>query len=137
MVKTINMQDMRYLNLFEKIMKVRTRFCFPYNQAIVFCVPKPLIAKAIGEKGKNIKQMQDVLGKKIKVVPAPRGIEDAELFVKAVVSPITFRELQIKDNEIIVSAGKSKAALIGRGKRRLQEMDKATKGFFGKEFKII
>ena len=137
MVNTIDMRDMRYLNLFEKIMRVRTRFCFRYNEAIVFCVPKTLMAKAIGEKGKNIKKMSGILDKKIKVVMAPNGIGDVGIFIKAVVSPVTFRNIEIKDNEIIVTGGSSKAALIGRNKRRLLEMRKVVKDFFGKEFRVV
>ena len=137
MVNTIDMQDMRYLNLFEKIMRVRTRLCFRYNDSIVFFVPKPLMAKAIGEKGKNIKKMSEILNKKIKVVMAPQGISDVDIFIKAVISPVTFKNLEIKDNEVIVTGGTNKAALIGRNKRRLHEMQKIIKDFFGKEFRII
>lgn len=137
MVNTINMQDMRYLNLFEKIMRVRTRFCFKYNEAIVFCVPKTLMAKAIGENGKNIKKMSGILDKRIKVVVAPNGISDVGVFIKAVVNPVTFKNIEVKNNEIIVTGGTNKAALIGRNKRRLLEMQKIVKGFFGKEFRVI
>ncbi|HEA46559.1 MAG TPA: hypothetical protein ENH99_02140 [Candidatus Pacearchaeota archaeon] len=136
MVNTIDMQEMRYLNLFERIMRVRTRFCLKYNEAIVFCVPKPLLSKAIGEGGKNIKKMSEVLRKRIKVVVAPQGIQDAESFIRAVVNPVTFKGIEISDNEIVVSGGSNKAALIGRNKRRLLEMQKIVKGFFGREFRI-
>jgi transcription antitermination factor NusA-like protein len=136
MVNTINMQEMRYLNLFERIMGVRTRYCFMYNEALVFCVPKPLISKAVGENGRNIRKMSEILRKRIKVVAAPKGIEDAEDLIGAVVSPVTFRGIEIKDDEIVVSGGKNKAALIGRNKRRLLEMQKIVKGFFGRDFRI-
>ena len=137
MVNTIDMQEIRYLNLFEKIMRVRTRFCFRYNEAIVFCVPQPLMAKAIGEGGRNIKKMSEILGKKIKVVVAPKGIGDVKFFIRAVVSPVTFKNIEIKDNEIIVAGGSNKAALIGRNKRRFLEMQKIVKDFFEKDFRII
>ena len=137
MVNTIDMQNMRYLNLFEKIMHVRTRFCFSYNENIVFCVPKILMAKAIGEKGKNIKKMSQILGKKIKVVIAPQGISDVDIFIKAVISPVTFKKLEVRDNEIIVTGGTNKAALIGRNKRRLFEMQKVVKDFFRKDFRVV
>jgi len=137
MVNTIDMREIRYLNLFEKIMRVRTRFCFKYNNALVFCVPKTLMAKAIGEKGKNIKKMSGILDKKIKVVVAPNGIGDVKIFIEAVISPVTFRNIEIKDNEIIVTGGSNKAALIGRNKRRLLEMQKVVRDFFGKEFRVV
>ena len=119
------MQHMRYLNLFGRITRISTRYCFNYNEAIVFCVPKKLISKAIGENAENAKQMRHILGKKIKVVATPVGIQDAKAFILAVVSPVTFKDLEITPTEIILTAGnQSKAALIGRNKRRLLEMQK-------------
>ncbi len=138
MVNTIDMQDMRYLNLFGKVTRVSTRFCFKYNEAIIFCVPKALIPKAIGEGGRNIKQINEILRKRIKIIPVPRGIQDVKLFIGAIVKPVTFKDLEIKDNEIILTAGSlNKAALIGRNKRRFLEMQKIVKDFFGKEFRIV
>jgi predicted PilT family ATPase len=138
MVNTIDMQDMRHLNLFEKITRVNTRFYFKYNGNLIFCVPKPLIQKAVGENGKNIKQISRILGKRIKIIPKPRGIQDLEYFIKVVISPVDFKDLEIKDKEVIINAGmRNKAALIGRNKRRFFEMQKIIRNFFGKDFRII
>ena len=137
-MKTINMQDMRYLNLFGKITRVSTRFCFKYNENIMFCVPKPLVSKAVGEGGRNIKVISEILRKRIKVVPSPQGIKDAKNFIGAIIKPVTFKDLEIRDNEIILTAGsQNKAALIGRNKRRFLEMQKIIKDYFGKEFRIV
>ena len=138
MSKTIDMQDMRHLNLFGKITRVSTRFCFKYNESIVFCVPENLVSRAIGEKGKNIKKMNEILRKRIKVVSNPRGIYDLKKFIEDVVNPVTFKGLEVKDNEIILTAGfQSKAALRGRNKRRLFELQRILKDYFGKELRII
>ncbi len=136
MVKTIDMQEMRYLNLFEQLTHVTTRFCFKYNETIFFCVPKQLIAKSVGEHGRNIKQMSNILGRKIKIVAAPRGLQDAGAFIKAIISPLTIRGFYINDNGVVVEGGKNKAALIGRNKRRLLEMQKIVQDFFGMGFRI-
>ncbi len=138
MTSTINMQDMRYLNLFEKITRVQTRYCFPYNDFIVFCVPRHLISAAIGERGDNIKTMSEILRRKIKVIPTPAGLYHAKQFIEAIVSPVRFQDLNINDHEIILTAGsQSKAALIGRNKRRFLEMQKIIKDYFSKDFRIV
>lgn len=138
MVNTINMQDMRHLNLFGKITQVGTRFCFDYNDTIIFCVPRQLVSKAIGENGTNVKKISEILRRKIKIIPQPKGIHYVGDFIQAIVSPVMFRDLEVRDNEIILTAGnQSKAALIGRNKRRLLEMQKIVKDFFGKEFRIV
>ena len=138
MANIIDMKDMRHLNLFERVTKISTRFCFSYNEALVFCIPKHLIYRAIGEGGRNVKQMSEILRKRIKIIPIPRGIHNAKEFIQAIVSPVTFKDLEVKDDELVLTAGsQSKAALIGRNKRRLIEMQKIVKNFFGKEFRIV
>jgi len=104
----------------------------------MFCVPKRLVSKALGENAGNLRKMSEILRKKIKVIPIPNGVEDAQEFVKAIVSPVTFKELEVKDDEIVLTAGsQSKAALIGRNKRRLLEMQNILKNFFKREYRIV
>lgn len=137
MVNTIDMQDMMYLNLFNQVTRVRTRFCFKYNETIFFCVPKQLVSRAIGEGGRNVKRVSEILNKKIRIIAAPEGISDARFFVQSIVNPVSFKSIDVKGEEIVISAStQSKAALIGRNKRRLLEMQKVIKDFFGKEFKV-
>ena len=138
MVRTIDMQHMRYLNLFGKITKVNTRFCFNYNNAIMFGVPRRFVLKSIGQNAENLKKINHILGKRIKVVAIPNGVEDAKYFIKHIVSPVEFKDLEVKEHEIILTAGsQSKAALIGRNKRRLHEMQKIVHDFFGKDFRVV
>ena len=100
-MKTIDMKFMRYLNLFDKVTRVRTKDCFPYNSFIVFAVPKNKISMAIGESGNNVKQLNEILGKKVKVVIAPLGLDDAYEFISAIVNPIKFKNLEVTNEERI------------------------------------
>ena len=126
------------MNLFGKITRVNTRYCFKYNEAIVFCVPMRFVSQAVGQGGKNIKKLNEILRKRIKVVPKPRGIQDAKKFIEAIVSPVRFNELEVAGDEIVLTAGShSKAALIGRNKRRLLEMQGIVRDFFDKDFRIV
>ena len=135
---TINMQIMRYINLLNKIARVKIRKCFVYNNTIIFAVPAGLMSKAIGPKGKNVRALQERLGKRIKVIKEAEEIDDAERFVEDIVEPVTFVSLEVKDNKIIITAGtRSKAALLGRNKRRLAELSRIVEDYFGKELKII
>ncbi len=138
MTQTIDMQDLRYLNLFLNITGVRTRYCFKYNEIIFFCVPQNLISKTVGRDGRNVKQMSELLRKKIKIITYPRSSADIKQFIKSIVEPVRFNDLEIYDKEIILNAGRqSKAALIGRNKRRFLEMQKIVQDYFEKDFKII
>lgn len=134
----INMQTMRYINLFDRITRIKTHNCFVYNNAIVFAVPSDLMSKAIGTSGRNIREIQDTLGRKIKVIKEARGIEDIERFVRDIVEPAGFKSLEIQGDEAIITAGgQYKAALIGRNKARLLELSAIVYDLFGKQIKIV
>jgi transcription antitermination factor NusA-like protein len=138
MAKVIDMKEMRYLNLFEKITHIRTRFCFDYNNAIVFGVPKPLVSKSIGPEAQNLRKINGIIGRRIKVVPLPQSTKDIKMFIEKIVAPVEFKDIDVKENEVILTAGsRNKAALIGRNKRRLIEMQGIIHDFFGKQFRII
>jgi len=95
--------------------------------------------RAVGRDGENINRLSEILGKRVRVIPTPRGIQDARGFIQTIVKPATFKDLEVRGDEIILTAGnmQNKATLMGRGKIRLIEMQKIIKDFFGKEFKII
>ena len=137
MVNILDMKDIRYINLFSKITQINTRYCFLYNDAIIFAVPKQFISKAIGEDGRNVKEINRITRKKIKIIPTPLGIHHAKDFIRAVVSPITFNDMQITDNEIILTGGQNKASLLGRNKRRFMELQVIVKDFFKKDLRIV
>lgn len=132
------MQDLRYLNLFSKVTRIQTKYCFFYNNAVLFAVPRGLVKRAIGPNADNLKRISNIVKKRIKVVAIPESIKDAKHFIETVISPLTFSNLEITDDEIILTAGsQNKAALIGRNKRRLLEMQSLIRDFFNREFKIV
>jgi len=135
---TINMQTMRYINLLSKITRIHTRNCFVYNDFVVFAVPAKLLSKAIGPAGKNVKTLQENLGKKVKIIAEAKDVANAEKFVKAVVYPVEFVSLELKEDTLVLTAGsRNKAALIGRNRRRMIELNKILEDNFGKELKIV
>ena len=138
MINILDMKDLRNLNLFSKITGVNTRYSFSYNNALIFCVPRQFVTKAMGKDSINLKRMNEILKKRIRVIIQPRSIEDIKPFIEKVINPLKFQSIEIKDNEVIIDAGRmNKAALIGREKRRLIEMQKIIKVLFKKDFKII
>ncbi len=132
------MQTIRYINLLDKTSNVKTSNCFTYNNTIFFAVHQNLMSKAIGSQAENIKRIQEKLGKKVKIIRAPNGIEDVQKFVEDIVDPVKFKSLDLKDDVLILSAGmQSKAALIGRNRRREEELRRILMDNFKKEFKIV
>ncbi len=135
---TIDMQTMRYINLLDKASHVKTRKCFLYNNTIIFAVPRAFMSQAIGHDAANIRFIQEQIGKRIRIIEEARGVEDSEKFIAAIVAPVTFKSLEIKEGMFILTAGsQSKAALIGRNRRREDELRQISKDTFGLDLKIV
>ncbi len=141
MANIIDMQMMRHLNLFSRITKVSTTKVFPYNNKIVFAVQKSKLSTAIGKQACNVKKMSETIRKQIRVVAIPTmdDNEGIKSFLEAIVAPIEFNGIEMKNGNIIINAGReSKAALIGRNRQREKELGDVVKDFFGiKGLKVI
>jgi transcription antitermination factor NusA-like protein len=133
------MQTMRYINLLDRTSQVKTRKCFVYNNVILFAVPKIFVSKAIGHDAINVRRIQENLGKKIRIIQEADGFHDTQRFIEDVVSPVKFKSLEVKDNELIISSGgtQTKAALLGRNKRRYDELKKIVEDTFNLELRIL
>ena len=133
MAGVIDMQLMRYINLFAKTTGVQTTKVFVYNNQIVFAVPKSKVSAAIGRGAINARKLNDILRKKIKVVAMPTVDSNDEIgkFVGEVVAPVEFNKIEVKEDSVVITAGRqSKASLIGRGRQREKELADVLKNFF-------
>jgi len=127
-----------HLKLFESVTKISTRYTFMYNNTLFFCVPKNYLSKAIGKDASNVKRINSISKKRVRILPLPRDEKDIKKFIEAIVSPVDFSDLEIKSNEVVLTAGnQSKAALLGREKRRFKEMEKIVRDYFKKSFRIV
>jgi len=134
----LDLQTIRYINLLDSTSKVKTRKCFNYNNTIFFAVPRQFVSRAIGPDAINIKNIQEKIGKRIKIIAEAEGTSDAQRFLREIIYPVRFRGFEIKDNTIIINAGnQNKAALIGRNRRREAELQQIIKDTFGMGMKII
>ena len=132
MLKTLDLKFIRYANLFSKITKIRTKHCFEYNNTIVFAVPRKFVARAIGLDNANLKRLSEIIKKRIKIVAIPNGREDIENFVSVITYPVKFKAIEIKDDDAVIKAtSQNKACLIGRERRRLNEMQNVLEQYFG------
>lgn len=134
----IDLQTIRYINLLDAASRVKTRKCFVYNNTIFFAVPRELVSRAIGPNAVNVRNIQKKLEKKVKIIAEASGISDTERFVQDIVAPVRFVSAEIKDNAITITAGsQSKAALIGRNRRREAELKQILKDTFNLELRIV
>ncbi|PIN90062.1 hypothetical protein COU57_04655 [Candidatus Pacearchaeota archaeon CG10_big_fil_rev_8_21_14_0_10_32_14] len=142
MVNILDMRDIRYINLFSRITKVQTRFCFNYNDTVIFGVTKNQVSKAIGKEGINVRRINEILKRKIKIIGNPedgtQNVAEIKRFIEDIVYPVSFKDIEITENELILNAGsQSKAALIGRQRRRENELKEIIKDYFKKDLRIV
>ena len=130
---------MRYINMLDRTSRVKTTKCFSYNNIIIFAVPKQFVSQAIGPNAINVKNIQDQLGKRIKIIKEPESQNNAQEFIEDIVSPIKFKSIEIKAPELIIAAGnmQNKASLLGRNKKRLEELSLIIKDTFGLDLRVI
>lgn len=139
MVKTFDMQFIRYMNIFGRVAKISAKHCFLYNNMLVFVVPRFAVEKAIGRDNSNLKKLSNILGKRTRVVAEPAGEGDIQRFVSVLVYPIEFEKLEVAENPethekeaVITTAGREpKAMLIGRNRAREAELKDILEQYFG------
>jgi NusA-like KH domain protein len=133
MAGVIDMQLMRYINLFSKVSNVSTTNCFIYNNQITYCVPESKVSQAIGKDAVNVRRLNEILRKKIKVIAMPQNENRDEIakFIGKIIEPVEFNKIEVKDNAVVITAGRmSKAALIGRNRMREKELAEVLKNYF-------
>jgi NusA-like KH domain protein len=134
----IDMQTMRYINLLDRASHVKTSKCFLYNNNIIFAVPKEMVSYAIGPDALNVRKIQEELGKRVRIIAEPSGANEMEKFIASIVAPVKFKALTVENGVATLNAGsQNKASLIGRNRRRYDELAKIVKNTFSVELKII
>ena len=133
------MKTMRYINLLDKIAHVKTSKCFFHNGSIFFAVNKHDVSRAICPGAINVRKMQEKTGKNIRIIQEAANPSDLKAFIEDIVAPVRIKSTEIKDNTVIITAGNSqtKASLIGRNKRRMEELNDIIQNFFSMNIKIV
>jgi len=120
MTITFNTESIRLLTLFENITNAPVRDCFMNNDVVYYIVEEGKIGLAIGKNGNSIKNVERVLGKKVKVFEYSKKPEN---FVKNLIPQCKeINVLKEKDTikvEIRVSKN-DKGFVIGRGGEKIK-----------------
>ena len=121
---------MKYMQLFESITHSKLRDCIA-GEGLIFVVEENEIGKAIGKGGSNVRRLEELLKKKIKIVEFSPEVKQ---FIKNFVMPLQVKEI-VEEEGIVIIAGpdtKTKGLLIGRDAKNLNNL----KNVVGRYFKI-
>ncbi len=122
-------------SVFERITRVRVKDCFKDGKTIYFIVDPGDAGKAIGKGAVNIKKVQSVLGKRIRVVEYR---DDVCSFIKNLIYPVSVEEIIEEDGLVVIkdNSYSTKSKLIGRDRKNLLVLNRAVQRFFNKEVKV-
>ncbi|OGI15794.1 hypothetical protein A3K63_00270 [Candidatus Micrarchaeota archaeon RBG_16_49_10] len=113
-------ETIRLLTLFENITNVPVKDCFVDNDTVYFIVEEGKIGLAIGKGGSSIKNVENVIGKKVKVFEySSKPVE----FIKNLIPQS--KQVSVKENgnevEVEVRVDKSdKGYVMGRGGEKIK-----------------
>ena len=127
---------MKFISLFEKITHVNAKDCFKQENKIVFIVNEGLAGKAVGKGGMNIKKLENLFKKKVKIVEYNPDLLE---FVKNVIHPLSAREISEDEGvvTIIPVDSQTRGYLIGREAVNLRAFENVVKRYFEiKEIKV-
>ena len=116
---------MKFISLFETLTRSKVKDCIDGNP-LIFVVQQGEIAKAIGKKGSNIRKIEGVLRKKIRIIEYN---DDLEVFVKNVIAPIKVENITNEDGLVTITdpSTKTKGMIIGRNSSNLQNYKEIVK----------
>ncbi len=122
-----------YINTFENITQTNVKDCFyNKNQQLVFIVKEGQGKKAVGKNGMNIRKLERLLHKKLKIIEYS---ENPSEFMKNIIYPLKSPEIKLEGEILSIKTDSTqlKALLIGREKTNLNEIQ----GILGKYFNNI
>jgi|SRR3989338_2363767 len=127
---------MKFMSIFDTITQTKLKDCIEYGY-LVFIVQENQIAKAIGKNGNNVRQLQNILKKKVKIVEFN---PDPVIFTRNLITPLKAKDIKIDGNVIIIEGNdtKTKGLLIGRNAKNLREYEAIVKRYFPiEEIKVV
>lgn len=117
MTRTLTTEHLQNIALFEQITNAEVRDCFEYQNRLCFVVEEGDIYQAIGKNARNIKNIQNKIDQKIKVV---EHNDAPDTFLENFLKPISV-DVKHEDNKLIIQSpdDKTKGVIIGRGGQHL------------------
>ncbi len=127
---------MKIISLFETITHVSAKDCIDGDSRMVFIVPENQIARAIGKKGANIRKLEKMLNRKIKIVEFNSNLIQ---FIRNLVYPVKIKDAK-EENKVVTLVAEDltgRGMLIGRNAQNLRNLEAMSRRYFDlKEIKV-
>ena len=135
----ITADEIKFMNLFEKITGAKVRDMIQEENTICFLVNKEDMGLAIGKKGSNIEKVRNTLGKSVYVIEYS---DEYSTFVKNIFQPSTIKEIRISNsskgkNVVIKTNKRDRKNIIGYQGEKIKLAKKLLDRYFGLKNIII
>ncbi len=121
---------MKYMQLFETLTRTKLKDCISDEQ-LIFIVEENEIGRAIGKGGSNVRRLEELLKKKIKIVEFS---PDVKQFIRNFVMPLQVKDVNEEEGVVTIVGPdtRTKGLLIGRERKNLDNL----KGVVNRYFKV-
>jgi len=124
------------MTFFESMTGAKVKDCI-INEKIIFVIEENDMGKAIGKNGINIKRVEKVLKKRIKLIEFNNGVLN---FIRNFLYPIELLDVKQEEDTITIY-GKdttTKAMIIGRERQNINQLINIVRRYFDvKEIKVV
>lgn len=123
-----NADVMQYISIFESLTAAKVKDCI-VNEQILFIVNENDMGKAIGKQGSNVKRIENMMKKRIRLVEFNN---DVKQFVQNLIYPIQAKEIKEENGIVNIYCNdvKSKGMLIGRDRHKINLINNIVKRHF-------
>ncbi|MBI2135369.1 NusA-like transcription termination signal-binding factor [Candidatus Woesearchaeota archaeon] len=123
-----NSDVMKVMSLFESLTGAKLKDCIA-NGNVTFIVQESEMGKAIGKKGSNIKRIENMLKKSVRLFEFN---DDVCRFVANLIYPSKADDVKEEDGIVSIYAAdmKTKGIIIGRDRHRIKSINSIVKRYF-------
>ena len=120
---------MKFISLFETLTKADVKDCFEMGERLVFIVKEGNIGKALGKAGSNVKKLERMLKKRLRIIEFNPNLLQ---FIQNVVYPSKVKDINEEEGIVTITPpdSQTRGYLIGRGAVNLNGTKQIVKRYF-------
>ena len=126
---TYTKEILELMGLFARATGADVKDCFEHDGVLYFVVAEGNIGKAVGKGGQTVKDLQDRLNKKIRVLEFHSNLVE---FIKNIIYPLKADTIEENNGVVVLRSTdrSTRAILIGRNAKNLNRVKDAAKRYF-------
>lgn len=133
-----DVQTIQWMNVFEKVTRTKLKDIIVEGEKVFFILQPGQLRKALGPQNKNATKLEEIVGKKVKIV---QYTDNVHQFIKNVFSPLKIVDMTDDDGVITIKGPdqKTRGLMIGARAGNLRLYEKIVQKYFPdiKELKVI